>query len=104
MAFTSLKSTVYLGLVRSGGPGGRKLEGLGITQGSSVACDGPTPLARAGGVGRHLPTAKLPVYVDGDGSNPSVLRQSRISLATCLPQSRPVVIDALVSVASAVIP
>src|SRR5215813_6762026 len=31
-AFTSLKSAVYCALVSAGGPGGRKLEGLGMSQ------------------------------------------------------------------------
>jgi nucleoside-diphosphate-sugar epimerase len=103
MALISLTSAAYCALVKGGGPGARKLEGLGITQGSVWASDGKAPFARAGGVGRHLPGTWLPTYVEGDGSNPSVLRQARISLATCWPHAPPLGIDAAVSVASAAI-
>ena len=60
--FTSLKSVAYCALVKLGGPGGRKLDGLGITHGVVTAREGLKPLANAGGVGLHLPTATLPVY------------------------------------------
>src|SRR5690349_4397535 len=46
--FTSLKSLAYSALVRGGGPAGLKLDGLGITHGSSWACEGSKPLAKPG--------------------------------------------------------
>ena len=59
-AFTSLKSCASARLFSDGGPAGRKLDAVGITNGIVVASDGARPFANAGGVGRHLPTARLP--------------------------------------------
>src|SRR5438876_43237 len=57
----------------------------------------PSALVAVGGE-RQIPGAPPPKYGGGGVDHPSVLRQARMTLATCSPQARPRAIETLLPV------
>src|SRR5262245_3287223 len=96
-AFTSLKSAVYCGLVKAGGPEGRNCCGDWIAHGATYENCTPAAGRNAGGVGRQTPGADPPKNGGGGGVNPSVLRHARMAFATVCPQAAPRAIETLCS-------